>query len=279
MKELSKAGIIQRKRQGGRATQYTYVYEKEGKGETVGAHVRTEDYFFTQKFKIKGELRFLKNSEIDVLSLIYTHTRDPKSQQFEGSYKDIAGILNMRTETVCRAVSALLAADLICRPTKGVNGHSKSIFKAQMKNFRKIERKVKKEEKARSYVAKDAKDAKDADARSERQRYYDLLKDAAQARVDYVEKEANANARFRELTQNLRAIELSLAKAELGKPEELPKLKASKASMLRERESILNGIGYTSADLLPRWKCSKCSDSGYLPNGRACDCYSPPGRL
>ena len=276
LKELSDEGIIQRKRQGGKATKYTYVYEKEGKGETVGSHVRTEDYFFTRKFEIEGELRFLKNSEIDVLSLIYTHTRDPKTQQFEGSYKDIAGILNMRTETAFRAASALMAADLICRPTTGVNGHSKSIFKAQMKNLRKIERKVKKEEKKTlAYVPQEVKDA---DARSERQRYYDLLKNAALARVDYVEKEANANARFRELSQNLRGLELSLAKAELGKPEELPKLKAEKIAILKEREEILNGLGYTSADLLPRWKCSKCSDSGFLPNGRACDCYTPPGK-
>ncbi|MFR1982839.1 MAG: hypothetical protein ACLS4Z_03200 [Christensenellaceae bacterium] len=32
--------------------------------------------------------------------------------------------------------------------------------------------------------------------------------------------------------------------------------------------------GLTEADLLPVWSCARCSDTGYLSSGAACDCFT-----
>ena len=69
-------------------------------------------------------------------------------------------------------------------------------------------------------------------------------------------------------------MEIELAKAELYQPELTEKLQKEKNNLLEERMDCLSGIGLTENDLIPKYRCSKCSDTGWLPNGRACDCYS-----
>ena len=112
-----------------------------------------------------------------------------------------------------------------------------------------------------------------ANAKSDRERHYALLREEAQSVADKFIQKANAVPRFKELSLALSKMEISLAKAEVFEPQKLPTLQQEKNSLLTERKEILKGLGITEAQLLPQYKCGKCSDSGYLTNGKVCDCY------
>ena len=47
------------------------------------------------------------------------------------------------------------------------------------------------------------------------------------------------------------------------------KLKAAKM----ERLTALRRLGLSEEDFVPVYSCKKCSDTGFLPNGRICNCY------
>lgn len=112
-------------------------------------------------------------------------------------------------------------------------------------------------------------------AKADRERYYALLREKAQSRVDKFTAKANKNARYKELSTELSKMEIALAKAEVFEPMTLPALTEKKAGLLRERRNILDGMGIHEEDLLPQYTCTKCSDTGFLPSGVACNCYKP----
>ncbi len=110
-------------------------------------------------------------------------------------------------------------------------------------------------------------------AKSERERYYALLREKAQSRVEQYLAKANANARFKDLSVELSKMELALAKAEVFEPQKLPVLEEQKAALLTERATILDGLGIKESDLIPQPTCKKCGDTGYMKNGALCSCY------
>lgn len=112
-------------------------------------------------------------------------------------------------------------------------------------------------------------------AKADRERYYSLLREKAQARADKFVAKANGNARFKEITAELSRMEIALAKAEVFEPKQLPVLEEQKSALLVERSKILQGLGITEAELLPQFSCRKCSDTGFLKSGAACSCYKP----
>ncbi len=112
-------------------------------------------------------------------------------------------------------------------------------------------------------------------AKSDRERYYALLREKALSKADKFLAKANKNARFKELSTELSKMEIALAKAEVFEPKNLPALTEQKAALLRERRSILETLGIEEEQLLPQFSCIKCSDTGFLPSGVACNCYKP----
>ncbi len=112
-----------------------------------------------------------------------------------------------------------------------------------------------------------------ANAKSDRDRYYSLLREKAQARLEKTMKKANATPRFKEITAALKKMELDLAKAEVFDPANLPTLQAEQTALLTERKTVLEGLGITESELTLRFTCKKCQDTGFLPSGKACDCY------
>ena len=114
-------------------------------------------------------------------------------------------------------------------------------------------------------------------AKSDRERYYALRREEAQTVADRFLARANANSRFKAITTELAKMEISLAKAEVFDPKALPALTEEKAALLRERATILEGLGITEAELTPQYGCKKCSDTGFLKSGAACDCYKAGG--
>ena len=73
----------------------------------------------------------------------------------------------------------------------------------------------------------------------------------------------------------MRKGEIALAKAEVFSPEKRPQIESALENARAARSEALRRLGLTDADFLPRYACKKCSDTGYLPDGSMCDCYSP----
>lgn len=113
----------------------------------------------------------------------------------------------------------------------------------------------------------------DVNAKSDRERYYSLLREKAQTKAEKYVAQANANVRFKEITAQLSKMELSLAKAEIFEPATLPTLLAEKQALLQERKDVLTSLGIDETQLIPQFACKKCSDTGFLPSGAACNCY------
>ena len=112
-------------------------------------------------------------------------------------------------------------------------------------------------------------------SKADRERYYAVLREKAQSRADKYIAKANKNERFKQLTTELSKMEIALAKAEVFEPKNLPALTEQKAALLRERRSILESLGIDETQLLPKFTCERCSDTGFLPSGVACNCYKP----
>ncbi len=110
-------------------------------------------------------------------------------------------------------------------------------------------------------------------AKADRERYYALLRERAQSVADKYVAKANSNPRFKEISTELSRMEIALAKAEVFEPEKLPKLKEKQSELTAERADILKSMGIPESRLTPQYKCKKCSDTGFLPSGAACDCY------
>lgn len=110
-------------------------------------------------------------------------------------------------------------------------------------------------------------------AKTDRERYYALLREHAQSVADKYTAKANADPRFKEISRELSRMEIKLAKAEVFEPDSLPSLLQAKEKLTRERGERLRALGITEEQLTPQYHCKKCSDTGFLPNGAACDCY------
>lgn len=112
-----------------------------------------------------------------------------------------------------------------------------------------------------------------ADIRGERERYYAARREQALDRAENVRKKAIANEEFRQADGELKACEIAVARAEVSKSEKLSFL-LDKLEEIKERRKIsLQAIGIRESDLLPNYTCKKCSDTGFMKDGRMCDCY------
>ena len=255
-------------RNGGKNSTYTY------KGDFSKGFIITPDFFCTTEFEIDGKKRRLKGSEIDLLSLIYSHTFD--GGKFVASYGAIAGVLNYdSTRTVLRAVKSLFKMDLIARTVRGENKHCENEFTVQLKTLRKYE---KADRRAKRRAASKTMDKNTslidaANAKAERERFYALRRADADRISEKNQAKANENIQYREIARRLRDLEFELAKAELLDPANLPKLKLEKARLSKTSLDLLAKMNLKPEDLEPQWACKKCSDTGYLPDGIACDCY------
>ena len=109
--------------------------------------------------------------------------------------------------------------------------------------------------------------------RSDRERYYALLREKALKRAEKYQAKANANEEYKKVAAALSKMEISLAKAEVFESEKLPTLRQEKQALLLQQKNILAKLGIAEKDLQPIFACVKCSDTGFLPNGSACDCY------
>ena len=110
-------------------------------------------------------------------------------------------------------------------------------------------------------------------AKSDRERYFSLLREKAQIRADKFNAKAESNPQYKAVVSKLSLMEISLAKAEISTPEQLPALLEEKQALLQKRKTLLSQMGIAEEDLLPKYVCQKCNDTGFTKNGTACSCY------
>ena len=114
-----------------------------------------------------------------------------------------------------------------------------------------------------------------ADLRGEREHYYAVLREQAQDRAEKMRKQAEQSADFLKSETELKKCELALARAEAQGSEKTSSLRRTLEEIKERRKAALRSLGITEADLLPSYTCKKCSDTGFLPDGKMCDCYNP----
>ena len=273
-------------RQGGKASEYQYVGEVERKRK----HVRVPIFLFFTKVKMpKGksgefEFRYLTGTEIFVYSLFSTHClKDEGKGEFEGSEISIANILHCSQRSVDRAILALMKAKMISRLKKGINRRdAKSTYHVNLKFYNKLWKKhnpiEKKGEKSSSTVPPKfiAPQDVNANARADRERYYTLIRNEAEAKVDRALARAKSVPGFDDVYKQRRVLDIALVKAESKNPDKLPALKEQERTLTFEYDRLLRSVGLTAEDLIPQYRCSQCSDTGYQKDGRMCTCYAPP---
>lgn len=79
---------------------------------------------------------------------------------------------------------------------------------------------------------------------------------------------------FDKIYSRLNSIERDFAEAEMsGNSQLLAKCETEQAQLLSEQNKLLATVGLTAQDLVPKYACEKCRDSGYVGNDR-CDCFN-----
>ena len=124
---------------------------------------------------------------------------------------------------------------------------------------------------ARKEVRSEA--AVSADARTERERWYAARRRAALVHAEQAIAKANTDPAFSRAETAIKKGEIELAKAEVFAPDTLPDLQAKLEQAKIARKNALARLQLSEADFAPHYSCPKCSDTGFLPDGRMCDCY------
>ncbi len=114
-----------------------------------------------------------------------------------------------------------------------------------------------------------------ADMRGDRERYYAALHEQALDRAEKMRKKASQNEEFRRAESEMKECEIALARAEVYDSQKLPDLRRTLQELKERRKNALQAVGITESDLLPNYVCKKCSDTGFMKDGRMCDCYRP----
>ena len=112
-----------------------------------------------------------------------------------------------------------------------------------------------------------------ADMRSDREHYYAVLRQKAQEKAENNRRLAESDKEFAEADTAIKRGEIELARAEVFSPDRAENIRRELQEWQQKRKRALTRLSLTEASLQPEYRCRKCSDTGFLPDGRACDCY------
>ncbi len=112
-----------------------------------------------------------------------------------------------------------------------------------------------------------------ADRRTDREHHYAILRQRAQTVAETTRREAMKSPAFREADGDVKKGEIELARAEMFDESAIAACRKKLAEAQKRRLDALRLLGIAPEDLEPKYCCPKCSDTGYLPDGRLCDCY------
>ena len=113
-----------------------------------------------------------------------------------------------------------------------------------------------------------------------RERWYSERRGKAEIDAEKILNTFLGNDEFKTLYKRLKVLNCEIgqqeAKFELGDEKAKKKLIKLEQEKWRTKQllgNILDANGKTEEDLLPKWHCKKCKDTGFMEDGKACDCY------
>lgn len=112
-----------------------------------------------------------------------------------------------------------------------------------------------------------------ADMHSNREQFYAKLRRKAISKAEKARSLAEKDEMFKTAEATLKKGEIELARAEIFAPETVAKINERLADAKKMRTEALLRLKLTEGDLQPKFACEKCSDTGFLPDGKMCDCY------
>lgn len=238
----------------------------------------------------KGKFFHLTRMQHVILHTIMSHLKSEKingqeRHVFECVNNKLANIVGCDGSTVGDALKRLMRIKIISRVWKARNHHerSKYIVDRDFDEAYQARTAERKESAKRRAVEKSSADVREAqellfDVKADIERHYAALRAAAIDTADGNLARANTDPAFREANQASKRLMIETARAEVFSPLRLPDLQAKLEAANAARRAALDKLGLSESDLTPRWKCEKCSDTGWLPNGQRCACYRPPTR-
>lgn len=233
--------------------------------------------------------RTLSNIELTILSLMATHG------SFDGTVKTIAGKIGKSKTSVQNALDGLLHCKAIERTgdETSKSRRDKSTYRVEETLLKEIKdaletarKKPKKAEKVKPSTPiatkEDPKSAyqkqiDDINAKSERARYYDLLREKAKKKAERVCETLNQSEGYKSAHSEYRQLEIELVRAE-NDPQERRRIIKRRNQLSAIMYNIMKTMGYELADTVEQYRCKKCNDTGYKKDGTACTCY-PKGNI
>ncbi len=278
LERLIEKGLIERHKHFHAKTEYRAI-DADPKAPVM----EMELYFKTAEFAVPREncKRRLRDSESLILALIATHTKNPQAKCFTGSVSQIAGMIDVCEKTVRMALDVLISARLIrCqeryrgfRYTKVLHLRANKSIVRTMRHKRGRRAAEPKERRTEQEIAHDM--------RTTRDRFYAALRWNAERKADSCRRRLELDERYCKLQKEMRALDPKIARAELAEERgdrtgESDRLRDEQAMLKAQMLAIMAEIGISPPDLDPSTycRCKKCSDTGFLPNGKACDCYT-----
>ena len=240
--------------------------------------IRFEKFFLNHIFKFKdGTCRRLTPREALFASYFYDKydkLRDKKSGVI-ASYADLAEVFGCCDKTVAKTILSLMKCNLLFRPekNKGLNGRWKSVYIIEKDLLRLIKETRARVVKARRKTPEQSEEASakvKIEERRAREQYYDDLRFKAEKLAEHNKAVMLQDTEYCKAKEEQPKVILGLGKYKALSPAkrdiELRKLNATIAQAFQR-------YGLSESDLSPRWKCSKCNDTGRKGNGQLCGCF------
>ena len=294
LSRLKEADLIEQDKSNRSYSKYTVKKKPKGKGYTT----YDKKYFEIIDEHAKKPVRWRRSSVQLLACRLIRHLISEGKEWFVASHDHIANMLGISKRSAQNAVDHLMYCKVIFRPKeyKGKYAGKASAYRfgsALTDTLRKYENQQQEEakQKAKAKRAKAKRTSSDAVGTSEqaapqsaaerkkiaRERYWAARREKAYKRANKYETLAMGDAAYKNAMETIRKDEIELARAEVHAPETVREIQIRLNKAHRERADALLRLHLTEEDLLP-YDCKKCEDSGYLPNGRMCNCYSSPPR-
>ncbi|MDE6441908.1 MAG: hypothetical protein K2L12_04030 [Clostridia bacterium] len=249
--------------------QNTYIFEYENSFIRIDERLLTDEFnIYDEETKKVKERRKLSDVEILVGGLIITRCDNSKHtvKTYEASNKDIADELGISESSVDPAIRVLKAAKIIVRKTEdvGVNRYKKSKYSINRKYRRIIKEQQKDEQESqpgksekqpevKNYKTfRELREAQETERLAQivaRDNKYYESKHAAEDTAERNYAKAMTDAQFRAAENELKSLDIEVAKAEVlngAIPEEL---KARHIELIKQRRAALKRLGLSEKDL------------------------------
>ena len=250
--------------------------EYRGEQELEGQFIISEYWLYHTPFWLDGKKVYATNAQVRVFGDIMKHCMNPenKKKAYTAKAEEIAAALNLCEKTVRAAINFWILVGFITRPKedKGRRGKDSTYHLAD-EFFGRKKREKKSLTPAQKAALQRKEENKNREDRAEWERYYAVLKAAAEGKAEKALRQAMKNPEYKAVAAELAVAEREAAKAEAFHAPNLPELMKKAEELRRRKSAVISGMGMTEEDFVPQYSCKKCSDTGFLPNGRACGCY------